>query len=94
MFSENCDLLAVTIKAKPGNAGAVFKGFVVRAKRTIGDTDELLSKSFLIKQINPENYLLKFISSYSCIICSFFQEDLPTYPVTPEPSLMDSQIYR
>ena len=50
MFSENCDLLAVTIKAKAGNAGAVFKGFVVRAKRTIGDTDELLGMSFLIKK--------------------------------------------
>ena len=55
MFSENCDLLAVTIKAKAGNAGAVFKGFVVRAKRTIGDTDELLGMSFLIKKQIKKN---------------------------------------
>ena len=79
---------AVTIKAKPGNAGAVFKGFVVRAKRTIGDTDELLGTSFiLIKQINPEKlyigiylrtaskcniYETKFIGLSGCKSSAFF----------------------
>ena len=91
-------LSVVTIQRRDVNSGEVFRGFVIRAKQTSGDTDELIGYNLFLFlfSMSRNHFDIKIcvdlnLSPYTLVHLMLFQENLGTFLLVLEVTFSGNQ---